>query len=380
MALTTAVRLPSERYSPDPNRALTLPARYYFDPAIYAREKEEIWFKTWQFVGFAADVANPGDFFAETVVDQPIFVIRTKQGELRAFYNVCMHRGHVLVEGRGNKTILTCPFHAWSYDTTGTLKAAGNAENVAGFRLADFSLAEIRVGVLANMVFVNLDAAAPPLEQYLTGFEADVRAKVPKFDQLKWARRDHYDCDFNWKFVMDQNECYHCPHIHPGVMAGEGAYLEPSFEITMFEHWDAVIAYSSPEKKSPYGAGQGDEIENVYIWTVFPNLIISTHQGPSNFKVQRVVPNGPETAWSTVDNLCVNDPPTAMDIKQFNYFRDRVWPEDSPCMTKQQRGMKSLGYRQGRLMVDAERSWRSEHAVHHFDMQVWEALNGKNYG
>lgn len=81
-----------------------------------------------------------------------------------------------------------------------------------------------------------------------------------------------------------------------------------------------------------------------------------------------------------MDNLCVNDPPTEMDIKQFNYFRDRIWPEDSPAMTKQQRGMKSRGYQQGRLMVDAARTWKSEHAVHHFDKQVWEALNGQNYG
>ena len=62
------------------------------------------------------------------------------------------------------------------------------------------------------------------------------------------------------------------------------------------------------------------------------------------------------------------------------YFRDRIWPEDSPAMTKQQRGMKSRGYQQGRLMVDTDRTWRSEHAVHHFDKQVWEALNGKSYG
>lgn len=109
-----------------------------------------------------------------------------------------MHRGHILVEGSGNKTILTCPFHAWSYDTHGALKAAGNAENVAGFNLEDFHLTEIRVETIANMLFINLDVDAPPLAEFFTGFEEDVRAKVPRFDDLKMVRLDPYDMDFNW--------------------------------------------------------------------------------------------------------------------------------------------------------------------------------------
>ena len=300
MAITTpAQRI--ERYSPDPDSALTLPSHYYYDPDIFEREKEEIWFKTWQYVGFVDDLANPGDYITDKIVDQQIFVIRAKSGELRAYYNVCMHRGHILVEGKGNKTILTCPFHAWSYDTHGALKAAGNAENVAGFKLEDFSLSEIRVDTMANMVFVNLDENALPLAEYYPGFEDDVRAKVPHFDDLKMVRQDPYDMDFNWKFMMDQNECYHCPHLHPGVMASEGAYLEPSFEITMYNHWDSVVVYAKGDEKSPYGAGKDDDIRHVYIWTTYPNLIISTHQGPSNFKVQRVWPPGrkpPKARWT----------------------------------------------------------------------------------
>ncbi|MCE2483104.1 MAG: Rieske (2Fe-2S) protein, partial [Alphaproteobacteria bacterium] len=164
----------SERYSPDPDHALTLPSHYYHDPGIYEREKEEIWFKTWQYLGFLQDLRNPGDYITDRIVDQQVFVIRDKAGDLRAYYNVCMHRGHILLEGKGNKTIITCPFHAWSYDTFGALRAAGNAENVAGFRLEDFGLSEIRVETMANMVFVNLDLDARPLGETYAGFEEDV--------------------------------------------------------------------------------------------------------------------------------------------------------------------------------------------------------------
>ena len=380
MAMTAAQNVRVEKFSPDADYALTLPSHYYYDPEIFAREKEEIWFKTWQLVGFTSELAEPGDYITDRVIDQEVFVIRTKKGELRAFYNVCTHRGHILVEGRGNKLILTCPFHAWSFDPEGKLKAAGNAENVAGFLHKDFGLSEIRVDTMANMVFVNLDANASPISEFWAGLEDDIRSKVPNFDGLVNARQDHYETDFNWKFVMDQNECYHCPAVHPGVMSGDGAYLEPSFEITMHDHWDAVIAYGQADENAPYGGGKSDEVSDVYIWTAFPNLVLLTHQGPSNFKVQKIWATGPETAAQSIDNLCVNDPPTEVDIAQFNYYRDRIWPEDSPCMRKQQQGMKTRGYSQGRLMVDPERSWKSEHAVHHFDKQVWEALNGENYG
>ncbi len=117
-------------FSPDPTRSATLPGYYYVDPAIFERESEQIFYKSWQFVGFSFDLKNPGDYITADILDQKVFVVRGKDGALHAFYNVCMHRGHVLVEGSGNKTIFTCPFHAWSYDTSGDLKAAGNSARV----------------------------------------------------------------------------------------------------------------------------------------------------------------------------------------------------------------------------------------------------------
>jgi phenylpropionate dioxygenase-like ring-hydroxylating dioxygenase large terminal subunit len=233
MAMIVAPAGRAEHFSADPEHGQTLPAHYYFDKDIYAREQEEIWFKPWQFAGFTSDLGNPGDYISDFIIDQPVFVVRTKDGTLRAFYNVCTHRGHILVEGKGNKNILTCPFHAWSFDTTGKLKTAGNAENVAGFRLEDFGLPGIRVEEMANMVFVNLDEDAAPLSEVAAGLEADLRAKIPRFDDLKLARRDDYYMDFNWKFVMDQNEYYHCRHgripaglLHTDLL-GVGIALAP---------------------------------------------------------------------------------------------------------------------------------------------------------
>ena len=184
----------SLKFTPDALTSATLPAYLYYDPEIAEREKRDIFFKTWQFVGFVTDVKEPGAYLTYDLLDQKVLVSRGKDGALRAFYNVCMHRGHILAEGMGNKTIFTCPFHAWSYDTTGALKAAGNSENVAGFRLEDFTLSEI----WANMIFVNLDDSAASMDNMFGALEAEIREAVPSFDDLVFARRDRH-CHVNRK-------------------------------------------------------------------------------------------------------------------------------------------------------------------------------------
>ena len=108
----------------NPDEAYGLPRNYYLDEDIFQREIEEIFYKTWQFIGTVYELPEPGSFFSATLVDQPVFAIRGKDGNIRAFHNVCPHRGHEIVTGTGQKTTLTCPYHAWSYDLSGDLISA----------------------------------------------------------------------------------------------------------------------------------------------------------------------------------------------------------------------------------------------------------------
>ena len=210
-------------------------------------------------------------------------MVRARDGRLRAFHNVCMHRGHVLAEGKGNKTIFTCPFHAWSYDTTGALKAAGNAENVAGFRLEDFHLSEVAVDTLAMLVLVNLDAGAPPLAHVAAGLAPSTGAATSSgFDELKLVHEQHYDIAANWKLTVDQNECYHCPVIHDRISTVEGG---PAAWITT-EHdlWSTHLIRANDEirrtrlaaLKDPHDAENWQD--DTFIWWMWPNLIFVTHQ------------------------------------------------------------------------------------------------------
>ena len=389
MALSAADRQPHPkfRFGADPEHSATLPAYYFYDPEIYEREKEEVFYKTWQFVGFLKDLAQPGDYITAEIIDQKILVVRGKDSELRAFYNVRMHRGHVLAEGIGNKTIFTCPFHAWSYDTTGELKAAGNAENVSGFELADFHLSEVRVESFANMVFVNLDPRSPPLSSMARELEAEFETIVPRFRELRHVRTEIVDLECNWKFAHDQMECYHCPVIHPQIMGQENSYFELSFDMTEYEYWTQhfiagnkeVIEADSDDLPYDFVIHGQDVLHDAYIWYLWPNCRWVAHNGVSNWKLLHVMPTGVETCQQRMDYFFLNDPLEPGDLELMDYFSNVLQPQDFVTLEKQQLGVHCRGYRQGRLMVDKARSWRSEHGTHHFDKLLWEALNGPSF-
>ena len=118
----------------DPERAWTLPGKYYYDPLIYRRELETIFYRNWQYACHVSRLAEPGMYFVRDIGDQSIVVLRDSGGEIRAFHNVCQHRAHRLLEGEGRvRDAITCPYHAWRYGLSGELRFARGSDQVAGF-------------------------------------------------------------------------------------------------------------------------------------------------------------------------------------------------------------------------------------------------------
>ena len=372
------------RFDPDPERSFTLPGNYYFDPSIFGAEKKEIFFKTWQFAGYLSDLAQVGDYVTLRIIDQPIVVLRDKKQQLRAFYNVCSHRGHILLEGKGRSRVIRCPFHAWTYRLDGTLSAAPNADKVYGFDFDQFCLPEVRVEEFANMAFVNLDENAPSLRSQAQGLEEEFRQVLPDFDKLIFARRDEYHLKCNWKFIFDGLECYHCPYIHPQAMGKTDSLFSTAFDSHESEIHSTHIARGNREliekhpDKLPYPIGKGDLVDD-HIWYLWPNMIFIANPGQPNFHVTHALPTDAETSYRFVDHFFLNDPPSEVNVGQMDGHRDVLAPQDRAAMEKQQLGVHAMGYRQGRLMVDKDRSWWSEHGVHHFNNLVWRALNGDRY-
>ena len=127
------------------DRGESLPAHWYTDPAITAREIEKVFRKSWNYIGPAKELANPGDYITGYAGQVPVVVIRNEAG-LAGFVNVCRHRRHEVMKGRGNSKMMQCGYHAWTYDLTGCLKGAPRSAAEPNFRLEDYPLAAASSG------------------------------------------------------------------------------------------------------------------------------------------------------------------------------------------------------------------------------------------
>ena len=196
--------------------AHTMPARYYTSPDLYVREQEYLLETQWFCVGRAEQVREPGEYFLQPVGSESIIVLRDRKGVLRAFYNVCRHRGtRICEESRGHfGETIQCPYHAWTYATDGRLIGAPHMQEAEGFDKADFPLKAVAVHEWEGFLFIQLGRNPQP-------FEAVFPSLVGRFSRfnlssLKSGRRIEYDVASNWKLVFQNySECLHCPVIHP---------------------------------------------------------------------------------------------------------------------------------------------------------------------
>ena len=189
----------------DPARSTTLPGRLYVDPDTLARERTAIFLRTWNYAGASSELAQPGDYVTARLLDQNVIVMRGRDGELRGFHNVCQHRAHELLEGRGNARTIVCPYHAWSYTDDGKLLSARGLEKQPDFEAARFCLKRVAVEVLADaFVFFNLDPLSKPLSVLAGDLDADLRAMLPALPGYR-ARPfgEPKRIAANWKVVVD---------------------------------------------------------------------------------------------------------------------------------------------------------------------------------
>src|SRR5258708_11480950 len=176
------------------DRGETLPATWYTSSALFRREQRRIFRRCWQYVGLAAEVPNPGDFFTYTLGDLPVVILRDATGSLRGFANVCRHRGSQLVlETCGSRKTLQCHYHAWTYNLDGTLRAAPGAKDEPGFDTSQFSLLPVQVEAWGPFLFVNADAHARPLAALLGQLPALVDATGLDLGGLRHRVRRTYE-------------------------------------------------------------------------------------------------------------------------------------------------------------------------------------------
>ena len=196
-------------------RAKALPQRYFVSPEIFAQEQSEIFSRNWLLVGHKGQLKKSGDFFVIEVPAPPsqgygatkesLIVVRDQKSEIRAFYNVCRHRGTRLKEDTcGHTSAIQCPYHAWTYGLDGRLIGAPHMDEVPGFDKADYSLHPVNLEVWEGFIFVNL-AAARSSGYSLTEWFAPLSGKFSHWNlsELRSAKRIQYDVRANWKLIFE---------------------------------------------------------------------------------------------------------------------------------------------------------------------------------
>jgi Rieske 2Fe-2S family protein len=201
----------------------TLPGRYYTDPAVFAAEQSAIFETLWYCAVRSAELARPGDFRTVGVGAESVLVSRGRDGALRAFLNVCRHRGaRLCTEESGTvRRAFQCPYHAWTYDLDGRLLAAPNLTSMPDIDRVEYGLRPVHLREWLGYVWVSLAARPLSFEDTVIGAATERLGSAEaignyRVDELAVGRRIRYDVRANWKLIVENfMECYHCATIHP---------------------------------------------------------------------------------------------------------------------------------------------------------------------
>jgi phenylpropionate dioxygenase-like ring-hydroxylating dioxygenase large terminal subunit len=353
-------------------KGYTLPAEWYTDPAVFVREKARIFRRSWQYVGLTEQVAHPGDFFTATLGDVPVVVLRGEKGQVRAFANVCRHRGSQLVLAEcGSRKTLQCHYHAWTYKLDGTLRAAPGAKYELGFDPGMFSLVPLPVDTWGPFVFVNPDRDAAPLADLLGALPDLVAANELDLGAIRRRVRRTYDIAANWKVVVDNYlECYHCPVAHPGFcdLIDVNDYEVTEYDCFSVQH-GALKQTRKRGRPHPYDTTSGGVPDgfSAYLW---PNFTLNIYPGPGNVSLNLFLPLSTDRTLAIYD-YCFADAVSAEEEQAFVRFIDQVQQEDIVLCESVQRGLGSGFFDRGRLMLTREK------ALRHFQKLVCHYLTAE---
>ena len=265
--------------------ARPLPADYYTSPEIFRRESERIFARRWLAVGRESEIAATGDFVLREVAGESLIVLRDRGGGVRAFFNVCRHRGTRLCASPSGKLASTiqCPYHAWTYALDGSLLGAPSMESLAGFDKTAHGLVPASANSWEGFIFLSLAEQPQTFEQAL----APVIGRFARYnlEELVVARRIDYDVRANWKLIFQNySECYHCPTVHPQLVklspadSGENDLTSgPFLGGFMVVNPGSAMTRSGRPCARPVGDLPPEDLARVYYYSLFPNMLLSLH-------------------------------------------------------------------------------------------------------
>jgi len=372
-------------------QAMTLIPDAYRSQRFGDIERQRVWAGGWVVAAYSGQVRNPGDIAVATVAGQSIIITRDKTGALRAFHNVCRHRGSALVAENCHRDVIRCPYHSWGYALDGRLlgapyfkgldvspeqRTAFETNEAKGFSKDDFPLIPVNVDAWGCFIFVNLDGQAGPLASWL----GDLPQRFERFplSELELVRSQRVDIAANWKLVAENfMEYYHLPWVHPelvtiSTMQGHYRFQGPGMYTGMITSPitsnPGVCSFELPDMPGLNAFEQQTAFWIMLMpntcWFLLPNHLFLLH-----FR-----PDGPGQTIESADMLvhpsALTSPDASQQIDAIFNFWTMVNQQDVGIVETVQRGLGSRAYPGGRMC------YRFEEPIHRFQNMVIDRMVG----
>lgn len=340
------------------------PGAIYHSEEFYRAELEEYFMRDWLFVAREEEIANPGDYIAMRLVGQPIVIARGKEGALHAYYNLCLHRGVEVAYGAGNAAMFKCPYHGWTYDTSGNLVGAPHMGQTQGFDIKSCRLKPIRIDTWRRNVFITFNPDAPSLAQFVAELEQDFGFLGMEKCRLGYKITQELQC--NWKLVHENYlDFYHVQVLHARTTGARFSWKD--------EDWvKRENGISLFYKASPH-APNGELLFGKTPWLEDKDLTFACtgYRRPNITLFGRVDTARIACAWPLGPNKCVvvihilfpeefvQRPDFAEKVKIAGAFQERTLGEDVDMLVSLQKAMPLAAFTPGPMSY-------LENPIHHY--------------
>lgn len=354
-----------------------LPANYFTDPEVWEMEKEKVFSKYWVYAGHANCIKEPGEYFTRTVGDKQIILVRDHDDEVRAFFNVCAHRGSKMVEDTpmtdpGNASRIQCPYHLWTYDLDGDLRSTPKSfeeaslnpdledEDVPGVDSEENALMEVNLDSIGPLLFVNFEDDPMPLAEQAGKMKEELD-QLP-LGEYEHARRIVSEVECNWKvFGGNYSECDHCQANHQDWI--KGISLDKSELEVQDYHW--VLHYThEADIESDMSLHDEHEARFYYFWPNFTVNMYGTADGYGTYIIDPI----DENRFNLIADYFFADPDLSEEEEEFIRTSRQLQEEDFELVERQFAGLKMGALSQAQLGPN-------EHTVHKLHRLAQEAYN-----
>ncbi len=334
-------------------RAETIPSHWYTKPDFHPFDLNNVISPGWQCVGHISRLKERGYTIPLTICGNPVFLLRDDNDVVKAFFNVCMHRGGPLIDKEESIKFIKCLYHGWTYRLDGSLRGVPHFKHAELFDKSDFGLKEIEVEILDGLIWLRLQKSsnAPEFEFLTEGISEKI--KNLKLESFSFGGIHEYDVACNWKVYVDNYlEGYHIPHVHPELCD----LLSFKDYKTVCKEWYSLQYSPFKEKESLYSSEGGEAL----YYFVYPNSMLNIL--PGRLQINRVEPVNHRSCKVIFEYYYkdVSDAVSTGKMKDDMEFSNSVQQEDMDICEKVQRGLESKVYHKGRYSPEMETS------VHHF--------------